>query len=116
MQVTRFEDAKPYEAPGHSGVVALRLQGWDASDCKHFSVALSHLLPGGGAERAASPLERVYVVVAGEATVITDSDEVTLTVNDSCYIPGGEARTLVNRSNSVCSILVVMPYSDGPRP
>ena len=56
------------------------------------------------------------MVVAGEATVITDSDEVTLTVNDSCYIPGGEARTLVNRSNSVCSILVVMPYSDGPRP
>ena len=69
-----------------------------------------------GLQRAASPLERVYVVVAGEATVITDSDEVTLTVNDSCYIPGGEARTLVNRSNSVCSILVVMPYSDGPRP
>ncbi|MFZ9629056.1 MAG: cupin domain-containing protein [Ilumatobacteraceae bacterium] len=116
MQVTRFDDAKPYDAPGHSGVVALRLQGWDTTDCKNFSVALSHLLPGGGAEHSASPLERVYVVVAGEATVITDSQEVTLRVNDSCHIPGGEARTLVNRGNAVCSIIVVMPYPDGPRP
>lgn len=116
MQVTRFEDAKPYDAPGHSGVTALRLQGWDASDCKNFSVSMSHLLPGGGAEHASSPLERVYVVVAGEATVITDAQEATLSVGDSCLIPGNEARTLVNRSNAVCTIIVVMPYPDGPRP
>ncbi|MEN9507032.1 MAG: hypothetical protein RI958_2958 [Actinomycetota bacterium] len=116
MHVTRFEDAQPYDAPGHSGVVGLRLQGWDASDCKNFSVSMSHLLPGGGAERAASPLERVYVVTAGAATVITDGGEVTLQVGDSCLIPSGEARELVNRSNAVCTILVVMPYPEGPRP
>ena len=28
MQVKRFEDAKPYEAPNHRGVVGLRLQGF----------------------------------------------------------------------------------------
>ena len=116
MHVTRFDDARPYDAPGHSGVVALRLQGWEASDCKNFSVSMSHVLPGGGAEHAASPLERVYVVTAGEATVITESQDVTLRVGDSCLIPGGEARTLVNRSNPVCTIIVVMPYPDGPHP
>ncbi|MEN9823940.1 MAG: hypothetical protein RLZ04_2366 [Actinomycetota bacterium] len=108
MQVTRFNEAHPYDAPGHSGVTALRLQGGDVSACATFSVAMSHLLPGGGAEHSASPLERVYVVIAGEATVITDSQEVTLGVGDSCHIPGGEARTLVNRANSVCTIVVVV--------
>jgi mannose-6-phosphate isomerase-like protein (cupin superfamily) len=112
MIVTRFAEARPYDAPGHDGVAALRLQGAEASDVEHFTVALSHILPGGGAEHAASPLERVYVVVAGEATVVTDEQEVTLGLHDSCYIPGGEARTLVNRSNEVASIVVVMPNPD----
>ena len=115
MQVTRYDDAQQYDAPGHSGVAALRLQGWDASDCKHFSVALSHLLPGGGAEHSASPLERVYVVTAGEITVITDTEEATLGVYDSVHIPSGEARTMVNRSNLPSSLIVIMPYPDGPR-
>ena len=112
MIVTRLADARPYEAPGHDGVAALRLQGGEASDVEHFTVALSHILPGGGAERAASPLERVYVVIAGEATVVTADEEVTLGLHDSCYIPGGEARTLLNRSNEVATIIVVMPNPD----
>jgi mannose-6-phosphate isomerase-like protein (cupin superfamily) len=112
MIVTRFADAQAYEAPGHTGVAALRLQGADTSNVEHFTVALSHVLPGGGAEHSASPLERVYVVIAGEATVITDETEVTLAANDSCFIPAGEARTLVNRSNEVATIIVVMPNPD----
>ena len=108
MKVIRLADAQPYDAPGHHGVLPLRLQGGDASDVVNFGVALSHVLPGGSAEHSASPLERVYVVIAGEATVITDSQEVTLGVGDSCHIPGGEARTLVNRANSVCTIVVVV--------
>ena len=112
MIVTRFSDARPYDAPGHDGVAALRLQGAEVSAVDHFTVALSHILPGGGAEHSASPLERVYVVIAGEATVITDDQDVTLGLHDSCYIPGGEARTLVNRSNEVATIVVVMPNPD----
>jgi mannose-6-phosphate isomerase-like protein (cupin superfamily) len=55
----------------------------------------------------------VYVVIAGEATVITDDDgEVTLAAHDSCFIPAGEARTLVNRSNEVATLIVVMPNPD----
>ena len=29
MHVKRFDDAKPYEAPNHRGVVGLRLQGFE---------------------------------------------------------------------------------------
>jgi mannose-6-phosphate isomerase-like protein (cupin superfamily) len=49
-------------------------------------------------------------VTAGEITVITDVEEVTLGVNDSCHIPANEARSVTNRSNAVASMIVVMPY------
>lgn len=115
MKVIRLADAQPYDAPGHHGVLPLRLQGGDASDVVNFGVALSHVLPGGSAEHSASPLERVYVVTAGEITVITDTEEATLGVYDSVHIPSGEARTMVNRSNMPSSLIVIMPYPDGPR-
>lgn len=115
MKVIRLSEAVPYEAPAHFGVAALRLQGFDASDVANFSVSLSHVLPGGGTEHGASPLERVYVVVAGEITVVTDSAEATLGVYDSVHIPSGEARTMLNRTNTPASLIVVMPYPDGPR-
>jgi len=54
-------------------------------------------------------------VVRGEVTVVTDDTEATLGVFDSCHIPAGEARIVVNRTNDVASMLVVMPYPDGPR-
>lgn len=115
MKVVRLAEAVPYDAPGHEGVLPLRLQGGDMSDVVNFTVSLSHVLPGGGAEHSASPLERVYVVTSGEITVITDTEEATLGVNDSVHIPSGEARTMVNRTNMPASLIVVMPYPDGPR-
>jgi len=96
-------------------VRTLRLQGFDASDAKAFSVGLSHFLPGGGAEMDATPLEKVYVVLEGEVTVTTDDSEVTLKALDSCYLPPGQARAIVNRTNLPASMLVVMPYPDGAR-
>ena len=87
-----------------------------------FWVGLSHFLPGGGTTHEGTPLEKVYVVVRGEITVVTDETEATLGPFDSCHIPAGEARTVVNRTNDVASMIVVMPYPDGqpvttlPRP
>ena len=46
MHVTRFADAKPYDAARHFDMVGLRLQGFDASPTKDFWVGLSHFLPG----------------------------------------------------------------------
>lgn len=116
MKVNRLTDVQPYFPPNHHDCTALRLQGWDASDAENFWVGLSHFLPGGGAEHEATPLEKVYVVVRGEVTVITDDDEVTLRTWDSCHLPANEARTVVNRTNDVASMLVVMPYPPKDQP
>ena len=78
MQVTRYNDAKPYEAPGHFAMTALRLQGWDITNTANFWVGLSTFEPGGGAEKGSTPFEKVYVVIEGELTVITDEGETVL--------------------------------------
>ncbi|MEM7360927.1 MAG: cupin domain-containing protein [Pseudomonadota bacterium] len=114
MQVTRFQDAQPYEAPNHYDMRGLRLQGWNVSDCKNFWVGLSQFLPGGGAEMESSPLEKVYIVQSGEVTIIlANGDETVLGPRDSCYLAPGEAREIVNRGNETVYMLVVMNYPEG---
>lgn len=110
MQTTKISLATPYQAPGHHDMVALRLQGFDASDTSVSWMGLSHFLPGGGAVASGSPLERMYVVVAGEMTVIAGGDEVVLGVLDSVSFAPGEVREVVNRSTLPASMLVIMPY------
>jgi quercetin dioxygenase-like cupin family protein len=112
MQVTRIADARPYEAPMHFDMRALRLQGWDASAAENFWVGLSHFLPGGGAESDATPLEKVYVVLDGTVTVTTDDGDVDLGPLDSCHLAAGERRAVVNSTNRPASMLVMMPYPD----
>jgi mannose-6-phosphate isomerase-like protein (cupin superfamily) len=116
MRTVRLADARPYEAPKHFGCTALRLQGWDQSDSQNFWVGLSHFLPGGGCELDATPLEKVYVVVDGEVTVITEHGETTLTAYDSCYLEPNEERAIENRTNRPASMLVVMPYPPDRQP
>jgi len=115
MRVTRIEAARPYEAPKHYDMRALRLQGFDASPSENFWVGLSHFLPGGGAESDATPLEKVYVVLDGEVTVITDDGEQQLRPLDSCHLAPSERRSIENRTNRPASMLVVMPYPEGAR-
>ncbi|MEI8163246.1 MAG: cupin domain-containing protein [Betaproteobacteria bacterium] len=112
MRITRFTDAKPYEAPNHYDMRSLRLQGFAAGGPTTFWTGLSYFLPGGGAGPDASPLEKVYVVLAGELTVITDDQRVVLGAMDSCCIPGGETREVKNEGNAVATMLVVMPYPE----
>ncbi len=110
MLVKRFPDAQPYQAPNHHDMRALRLQGFEAGGPETSWVGLSHFLPGGGAGPDSSPLEKVYVVLAGSVTVRADGQEVTLGPLDSCFIPGGETREVKNLGNAVATMLVVMPY------
>ena len=109
MQVTRIEDAGAYQAPGHFDVRTLRLQGAEATPVENFTVGLSVFLPAGGCEMSATPLEKVYVVLEGELTVITDSGEATLGPLDSIYLAPNEARSIENRTNRAVEMLVVMP-------
>lgn len=112
MHVTRLTEAKPYDAPKHFNMTGLRLQGFEASPARSFWVGLSHFLPNGGAEASASPLERVYLVVCGNVTVITDEGETVLRPLDSCHLAPGEKRTIINRTNEPASMLVIMPYPE----
>lgn len=113
MLVKRFADATVYEAPNHRGVVGLRLQGFEAGGPKNQWIGYSQFLPGGGAGPDATPFEKVYVVLEGEMTVIVNGAETILKAMDSCTIPPDELREIINRSNHICKMLVVIPYPPG---
>ena len=110
MKVNRLSDVKEYEAKGHFDMKGFRLQGFDASDAENFWVGLSYFLPGGGTTHTATLLEKVYVCVEGAITIITDDGEDTLEKLDSCYLAGGEGRSIINRTKKIASIMVIMPY------
>jgi len=52
MEVTRYDEAPSYEAPGHFDVYGLRLQGFEVTKTRTFSVSISHFLPAAGASTA----------------------------------------------------------------
>ena len=116
MHLKRFTEARPYDAPNHHGVVGLRLQGFEPGGPTNQWVGLSQFLPGGGAGPDSTPFEKVYVVLEGEMTVIIDGRETVLGRYDSCTIAPGEVREIKNRSNNVCTMLVVIPYPPGVKP
>lgn len=116
MEITRLVEARRYDAPKHYEMRSLRLQGFDASAAKFAWMGLSHFLPGGGAEMDASPLEKIYIVLAGEITIeLGDGTVERLAPLDSCFIPGGEQRAIRNEGNAVATLIVAMPYPE-PRP
>jgi quercetin dioxygenase-like cupin family protein len=116
MHIKRFADAQRYEAPNHRGVVGLRLQGYEEAGPKNQWVGFSQFLPNGGAGPDSSPVEKVYVVIEGSMTVIVGEEESILGPMDSCTIAPGETREIINRSNHVCKMLVVIPYPTGMKP
>lgn len=116
MLVKRFADAQKYEAPNHRNVVGLRLQGFEDGGPLNQWVGFSQFLPGGGAGPDSTPFEKVYVVVEGEMTIIVDGIETILKAMDSCTIAPRELREIINRSNHVCKMLVVIPYPAGVKP
>ncbi len=109
MQVTRYGEAKPYEAAEHYDMRCLRLQGKEATETDTIWIGLSHLLPGGHTSLKDAAVEKIYIVVAGEVTVETSTGTVTLGYLDSCRLAPGEARALVNRTNEPATILLAMP-------
>jgi glyoxylate utilization-related uncharacterized protein len=113
MQITRFAEARRYDAPKHFDMRSLRLQGFDMSASKFAWIGVSHFLPQGGAEMDAGALEKIYVVLEGEITVkLADGTSHVLGALDSCHIPGGEGRSIRNDGNSVATMLVVMPHPE----
>ena len=109
LKKVTLKDAKPYEAPGHFKMVALRLHHKETTGIETFWVGLSHFLPGGGAEMSASSSERVYFVLSGNITVKSeDGKAFTLDPMDSLYIPSGEKRCIINETNMPATLLVIV--------
>jgi hypothetical protein len=102
MRVKQFAEAQRY-----------RLRGFEPGAPTKSWVGLSHFLPGAGAGPDASPLEKVYVVLARQLTISAGGDLVTLGPLDSCFIPGGETREVKDPGNDVATMIVVMPYPEG---
>ena len=93
----------------------MRLQGFEPGGPKNPGSGCRTILPGGGAGPDASPLEKVYVVLAGELTVIVGGRE-TVLGHGFLHDSAGEIREAVNRGNDMCTMLVVMPYPPGAAP
>jgi uncharacterized cupin superfamily protein len=114
MNVTRIDAAPVYEAPNHFDMRCLRLQGHEAGTSKSLWLGLSIIEPGGYTSLNASPLEKHYVVLEGELTLISELDGVTteavLKPQDSACFQAGEKRQLINRSTGPVRVLLAMPY------
>jgi glyoxylate utilization-related uncharacterized protein len=110
MKKVSLDQVKPYAAPKHFNMTAMRLQGKEETGITKFWVGLSYFLPGGGAEWAYedNPLEKVYIVLDGEVTVKNKSEEVTLEAMDSLYLEPNEGRELINKTNKPATMLVVV--------
>ena len=108
MRITPLADAKPYQAPNHRDCTALRLSGAEAGGATGFAAGLSHFLPGGGAGPDASPVEKLYFVLSGRLTVITDDGEAEIGPQDTCFLAANEKREIINRGNDVVTMLVVV--------
>ncbi len=110
MKKITLEEVKAYEAPGHFGMVAMRLQGAEETGVTKFWMGLSHFLPNGGCEWGYedNPLEKVYFVLEGEITVKSKTEEIVLKKWDSLFIGPNEGRQIINKTNKPASMLVVI--------
>ncbi|HEY1149265.1 MAG TPA: cupin domain-containing protein [Pseudoduganella sp.] len=111
MNVTRFAEAQAYFPPNHEDMRCLRLQGHEAGPSDTLWLGMSHLLPGGGTTLDGSGVEKFYVVLEGEVTIITEGGEHTLHKYDSCRLASNEKRALKNKSNQPATVLLAMPYA-----
>jgi glyoxylate utilization-related uncharacterized protein len=110
MNLTRYASAPAYHPANHERMHCLRLQGHEAGPSDTIWLGLSHLLPGGGTTLDGSTVEKLYVVLEGEVTIITDSGEHVLRKYESGRLAPGEKRALKNHTNHPASILLAMPY------
>lgn len=113
MKKIELKDVKPYSAPKHFNMTALRLHGREESGSQKFWMGMSHFLPQGGAEYDESPTEKVYFVLDGEVTVVDKNKaRIVLKKWDSIHIGANEGRSIVNESNQPATMLVVINYPD----
>ena len=112
MHLTRFDQAPAYEAPNHFDMRCLRLQGKEAGPSTQMWMGMSQILTGGHTTLDGSPIEKLYLVLEGRLTVVSELDgrqeEQELGPYDSCRVAPGEKRQLLNRSPRPVRVALVM--------
>lgn len=108
IHLVRADQAPTYAPPGHDGVSAARCQGLEAGGASPALVARSWYEAGARATTAATPMDTVYLVVAGELVLSAGEAEVTsLAAGDSVFLPAGTTRSLTNAGDVRAEIVVV---------
>jgi len=115
MNVTRIDQAPEYVAPNHFDMTCLRLQGREAGPAVQLWMGMSIFQPGGHTSLEASPIEKHYIVVQGELTVVTERDgqehrEVLRQFDSCCYAPG-EKRQIINHTDQEARLVLAMPFA-----
>ncbi len=103
MNITRFNQAPEYKAPNHNDMKCLRLQGHEAGPSQTLWMGVSQIQPGGHTGLDGSPVEKHYVVLEGEVTLVSELNgvvtESVLKVHDSaCFAPGESSRLCLLRT------------------
>jgi len=92
MEVVPYDEAATYEP--ETGWRRVSFAGSDAVSLEYFEKP-----PGHSSPMHAHDNEQVCVCLAGELTVVTDDDRVTLRQNDSVHLRGGERHRVVNEAD-----------------
>jgi quercetin dioxygenase-like cupin family protein len=114
MHITRIDAAPEYQAPNHFGMTCLRLQGREAGPAVQLWLGMSIIEPGGRTGLDPSPMEKHYVVLEGELTLLGELDGqrsvAVLRPHDSARFAPGEKRQLLNHTDRVARVLLAMPF------
>jgi glyoxylate utilization-related uncharacterized protein len=112
MKKVQLKDVKAYEAPLHFDMKSMKLHGTEETGAKKFWMGMSYFLPGGGAKYAYedSPTEKIYFVLDGQMTVKSKTETFVLNKGDSLFIAPYEGREMINETNEVATVLVVISY------
>ncbi len=114
MHVTRIDEAPEYVAPNHFDMRCLRLQGREAGPAVQLWLGLSIIEPGGHTLLDPSPMEKHYVVLEGELTLVGEvegaaPERAVLRPLDTCRYAPGEKRQLINHTDRAARVLLAMP-------
>lgn len=112
MKKVELKDVIAYQAPKHFDTRTMKLHGTEETGATKFWMGMSYFLPGGGSEYSYedSPTEKIYFVIDGEITVKSKTETFVLRKNDSLFIGPYEGREMINETNQVATVLVVISY------
>ena len=112
MYITKSQDAKAYEAPGHHNMQMHRIQGKDASPLNGVWCAKLTLEPSGYVEASTSHAAKLYIVDSGTVEFTGGVTTVQITKGDSVFVLPGESRAFkeINQSTAILYLVMLEDY------